>query len=319
MPIDLGRASNGQLLWVTNPFTGVVTYLTDIHRKRIGFHSTEDEADVPASVLTRLRAHCPFCPGNEALTTEEVLRYPPEPNREWRIRGFYNLFPRIPEECTGGRNESYVLVETPDHFRSDASHHEHLVHSAMLSVEQFREIFRAASEIAGKAMSNPSIVSVVLRKNQGRDSGASQPHPHSQVIGGHRPFAPIARECEVLTEDPNLFEELIELARHEGFLLEERDGCYLYFSPIGKFPRCYEVVDLETRQRLDRIAPARLEIFADLVHKALVELGDTPMDYEIHADPGIPLHAHIHARHFPYSNIAGTLNLPTGLLRGRSI
>lgn len=319
MPLDLGRTADGHLLWIANPFTGVITYLTDIHRKRTGFHPNGTEVETPAADLAAMRAHCPFCPGNEELTTEQVLRFPTEAQKAWELRAFYNLFPRIPSECTGGKNESYVLVETPDHFRSDAKHPEQLVYSAMLSPEHFRQVVLAAAAVSRIALDNPSVESVVVRKNQGRDSGASQPHPHTQVIGGHRLFTPMARERAVLARDPEIFRELVELAENEGFMIAERDGCYLYFSPIGTFPRCYEVVDLSTQGRLNEIAPQRLEIFADLLHQGLAILGDTALDYEIHAEVGLPLHAHIHARSFPYSDIAGTLNLPSGFLRSRNI
>ncbi len=319
MPLEIGRTADGHLLWVANPFTGVVTYLTDIHRKRTGFHAGDSESVTPAADFAALRAHCPFCPGNEPLTTEELLRHPREPDSAWEIRAFYNLFPRIPSECTGGRNESYVLVETPDHFRADAAHPDQLVYSAMLSPEHFRRVVHAAADLTRISLTNPSVESVVVRKNQGRDSGASQPHPHTQVIGGNRLFAPLARERAVLARDPDIFRELVELAEREGFMIAEREGCYLYFSPIGTFPRCYEVVDLSTQGRLNEIAPERLEIFADLLHQGLAILGDTALDYEIHADVGLPLHAHIHARHFPYSDIAGTLNLPSGFLKSRNI
>jgi len=38
-----------------------------------------------------------------------------------------------------------------------------------------------------------------------------------------------------------------------------------------------------------------------------------PLDYEIHDGPLVPFHAHVSARHFPYSNIGGTLNLPANM------
>ncbi len=315
MPIELGRTSDGHLLWVANPFTGVVTYLTDIHLKGNGFHPGSDVTTAPAVDFAAMRSTCSFCPGNEAMTTQEVLRHPIDPAAAWQIRAFYNLFPRIPVECTGGKNESYVLVETPHHFRADARQPDHLVYSAMLSNQQFSAVLRAAAEISAIAAANPTVKSVVVRKNQGRESGASQPHPHTQVIGGDRILPPIAREREALATQPALFGEIVEFAVREGFVLAERDSCFLYFSPIGMFPRCYEVVDLRTRGHLHEIPADRLDQFAELLHQGLSLLGDTPLDYEIHADPGVPLHAHIHARHYPFSNIAGTLNLPAGLLR----
>ena len=56
-----------------------------------------------------------------------------------------------------------------------------------------------------------------------------------------------------------------------------------------------------------------LDTFAALLHEALPILGPLPLDYEIHDGPGVPLHAHVSARYYPYSNIGGTLNLPSNL------
>ena len=40
---------------------------------------------------------------------------------QWAMRVIHNIIPRIPEECTGGKNESYVIVEDARHFLPDAS------------------------------------------------------------------------------------------------------------------------------------------------------------------------------------------------------
>jgi len=315
MPLNLGRTRSGDLLWVENPFTGVVTYVTDIHRKRSGFQQkTEPRPEYPTHDLDPYRRRCPFCPGNESMTTTEVLRRATNVG-EWSTRAFYNLFPRIPVECTGGRNESYVLVESPRHFRDAATHPDHLEFTAGLGRAHFRDIVRDAAALSAISFENPEVASVVVRKNQGRESGASQPHPHTQVIGGGREFSPIAAENRVVEGSPGLWEEILDLVESERLIIDQRDGCYLYFSPFGAFPRSYEVVDTKASGRLHQIPHDRLDGFADLLFAALDILGDDPMDYEIHADQGIPLHAHVHSRFFPYSNIAGTLNLPLQLLR----
>ncbi len=312
MPLDIGRTPDGDLLWVVDPFSGVITYLTDIHRKSIGFRQPPARG---GPIDQKTLASCPFCPGNEKETPAEVMRYPDDPASPWQIRAFANLFPRVPSACTGGVNESYVLVETPNHLREDAQNDDHLVYTASLPRQHLRQILRMAMAIARRSLANPSVEAVVIRKNQGAHSGASQPHPHTQIIGSPRPFSPIRCEGEVLRQHPDLWQEMIELARKEEFVIEQREGCILYFSPFGMFPRSYDVVDLGTMCRIDEIPPARLDIFADLLHQGLEILGDTPLDYEIHADPGIPLHAHINSRAYPYSNIAGTLNLPSLLVR----
>jgi len=130
------------------------------------------------------------------------------------------------------------------------------------------------------------------------------------VIGGDRRFPPCAQEGERLASEPDLWRRIIDFVEAERFVIAEECGIVLYFCPFGLFPRSYEVVDLETQAMLCEVPADRWMRFADLLHRVLRVLGDTPLDYEIHAGPDIPLHAHVNARWFPYSNIGGTLNLP---------
>lgn len=326
MPLEFQK-QDGRLVWVRNPFTGDVTYFTDIHKKRSGFRPPDtaqpDWQEARTARLAELdaaRRNCPFCPGNEALTMEEVHRVPPSEGtssnltaQPWLIRAFYNVVPRVPESCTGGRNESYVVVEDPRHFADDARHHDDLIYTALLGREQLKAILRADAAVARLAYANPTVVSVLIRKNQGRESGASQPHVHNQVIGCDRDLPPVLREHTELRRDPGLWQEILEFAEREGFLIETRGGCHLYFSPFGAFPRSYEVVCPEVSCRITDLEPGRLEVFAELLYRALEILGPLPLDYEIHDGPLVPLHAHVNARHFPYSNIGGTLNLPANI------
>ncbi len=331
MPIEF-RKEDGRLVWVRSPFTGAVTYFTEVHRKQSGFSRrpqvmpTAQPPDWDAAEQARLaelaaaRRDCPFCPGNEEMTTAEILRIRPEEVPEaierdapWLIRAFGNLFPRVPELCTGGRNESYVVVEDPRHFADGAQHRDELLYSALLPPAQFRAILRADVTMARRAYANPAVRAVLIRKNQGRESGASQPHLHNQVIGADREFPPVEIERRCLEREPDLWQEILAFARDEGFLLAERENCFLYFCPFGTFPRSYEIVCPAVVGRITEVAPAVLDTFADLLHEALTILGPLPLDYEIHDGPGVPLHAHVCARYFPYSNIGGTLNLPSEL------
>lgn len=334
MPLEY-RTDSGRLVWVRNPFNGVVTYFTHVHRKRSGFVKRQQDVALRAEgpdrrmleeqlrrELEDAERECPFCPGNEHMTTEEIFRYTTadvpgsgERRSPWLLRVFSNLIPRIPECCTGDRNESYVIVEDPRHFADEASGHEDLLYTALLPVEQMQAILRAAQRISLRAYENPAVGAVLVRKNQGRHSGASQPHVHTQVIGSDIRFAPIVREAEVTAAEPSLWNDAVSFLEGEGFLLQRRGEALAYFCPWGTFPRSYEVVMPRYQGRIADLPERDLADFAALLHDALRILGPIPVDYEIHDGPGIPLHAHVNARHFPYSNIGGTLNLPSTLLR----
>jgi hypothetical protein len=69
------------------------------------------------------------------------------------------------------------------------------------------------------------------------------------------------------------------------------------------------------RGLLSELTAEQMHQFARAIYRILNILGPLPLDYEIHQGEGLPLHAHLNARLYPYSNVAGTLNLPSTLLQ----
>ncbi|MFZ0886881.1 MAG: DUF4921 family protein [Candidatus Binataceae bacterium] len=330
MPIE-HEIRDGELIWIKNPVSGVVSYVVDVRGKSFAYTMAGREDPNPlapvldGAQIRHTRSGCPFCPGNERMAPVELLRVRPEEverwsgpglegGGEWRIRVFNNLFPRIPAELTGGRNESYILVEDPRHFIEHPRSPSDLLFSGALSEEQFVQIVLTDATVVRRSLSNPAVHSVVIRKNQGRESGASQPHLHQQIIGAPAPLPAVEAEARATRGNPDLWRELIELVVRLGLLIENRDGVISYASPIGAFPRSYDVVMTGFNGLLSELSAAELRPFARALHRILKILGPLPLDYEIHQGEGQPLHAHVNARLYPYSNVAGTLNLPRTLL-----
>lgn len=107
---------------------------------------------------------------------------------------------------------------------------------------------------------------------------------------------------------------MVALMDRLHLVIERGPSVVSYQSPFGAFPRSYDVVMPDYRGLLSGLGDDRMRPFADSVYRLLRVLGPLPLDYEIHQGEGLPLHAHINARLFPYSNVAGTLNLPGTLL-----
>ena len=325
---------DGVLLWVRNPFDGTVTYFNDIHRKPHAFrHLTRPQhaataappALSPAELqaeMQRVREACVFCPGNEPLTMEEVLHvtygeiYGAQgmpagfQTDDWAIRVIHNIIPRIPEECTGGKNESYVIIEDGRHFLPDATALNDLFWSGALPAEHFYHALRVAAEVVRCSLANPAVQSVLIRKHQGRESGASQPHIHMQAIGADRIFPEVEREMEETARSPQIWQESVEFMREFDLQLEEGNGIVSHWSPFGKFGRHFAVISLQDWQALPAIPDHRLRLFAQYTHRLLRALGTAPYDLEIHHGDGIPLHLHLNGRRYVYANIGGTLNSP---------
>ncbi len=323
---------DGALVWIKNPITGVISYVVDVRGKSFAFTlggREELDPDAPAPdplVLRRATAACPFCPGNEERSPAEVLRVSPAELPQWTaaasrrgatwvIRVFNNLFPRIPEELTGGRNESYIVVEDPRHFSEQPRSVSDLMCTGMLGEEHFVQLLLSDIRVMRYMFDNPSVRSVVIRKNQGRESGASQPHLHQQIIGSPGPLPALVAEAGAERENPALWNQIIELVERLGLVIERSDGVVSYASPIGAFPRSYDVVMTGFRGLLSDLSPDELRPFARLLFRILRVLGPLPLDYEIHQGERLPLHAHINGRLYPYSNVGGTLNLPSVLIQ----
>ncbi len=326
MPIEY-ELRDGALVWIRNPFTGVISYVVDLRDKSFAFTlGARGFAPQPATHLdedrmARATAGCPFCVGNESKAPAEIIRVEPaqvpdwngDPASPWALRVFNNLFPRIPSGLTGGRNESYVVVEDARHFLPGARLPSDLLFTGALSEAHFARLMEVNAQVVERSLRNPTVQSVVVRKNQGPESGASQPHIHQQIIGSPVCLPAVEGELRVAQSDTNLWEQLIALMRELDLTIDDGPDVVSYASPIGAFPRSYDVVMPQHRAFLNQLDAEGLRMFARAMHRILRFIGPIPLDYEIHQALGLPLHAHINVRRFPYSNVAGTLNLPHGI------
>jgi galactose-1-phosphate uridylyltransferase len=331
MPIEC-EIRDGALVWIKNPITGVISYVVDVRGKSFAFtlggrESVDSQAAQLSPEAIRLaKEACPFCPGNESMTTRELFRMTREEIPEWSgatgddgagwvVRAINNLFPRIPAELTGNRNESYIVIEDPRHFVEAPRSQADLIFTGALGGGHFLHLMQADARVMRIALENPNVSSIVIRKNQGRESGASQPHLHQQIIGSPEPFPAVLAEARAERENPHLWHELVALMERLGLVIDRGDAVVSYASPIGMFPRSYDVVMPNFRGLLSELTPEQMKQFANAIYRILMILGPLPLDYEIHQGEGLPIHAHINARLYPYSNVAGTLNLPSTLLQ----
>jgi galactose-1-phosphate uridylyltransferase len=330
MPIEC-EIRDGRLVWIKSPITGAISYVVDLSGKSFAFtlgghgDSKPHAPALTAEAIQRATENCPFCPGNEAMTAHEFFRLISAEVPEWTgtgggadppwvMRVFNNLFPRIPAELTGGRNESYIVAEDPRHFADSPRSHTDLIFTGALGEGHFFHLIQADARAMAHALENPAVSSVIVRKNQGRESGASQPHAHQQIIGSPEPFPAVLAEARAERDNPHLWREIIAMMERLGLVIDRGDGVVSYASPFGLFPRSYDVVMPDYRGLLCKLSSRSMREFADAMFRLLHVLGPLPLDYEIHQGEGLPLHTHINIRFFPYAHVGGTLNLPTTLI-----
>jgi UDPglucose--hexose-1-phosphate uridylyltransferase len=136
-------------------------------------------ASVPAYLNT-----CPFCPGNEDQAPTELLRSPAGAEQPWAVRVVPNKFAALSSEVQPTRSLQHlrrrvegfgfheVIVEGPDHSGCMALMPDE--HVARI-LEVFRERYNTLS-------TDHRINHVTIFKNHGSAAGASQQHPHCQLI-----------------------------------------------------------------------------------------------------------------------------------------
>lgn len=126
---------------------------------------------------------CPFCPGHEDRTPQEILTVPA--SGPWAVRIVRNLYPVLADDevrpglhfgvqqAIDGYGRHEVVI---DHHRHGIRIHEmdeqHLVLLFSVYRERMRELFERDERIR----------SVLVFKNFGPAAGGSIPHTHSQII-----------------------------------------------------------------------------------------------------------------------------------------
>lgn len=147
------------------------------------------KTEVPQRELPPVDIHCPFCPGNEAMTPPEALAYrsglsaPNSPG--WRLRVVPNRFSALVPEGNLMREQvddffrrmdgvgmHEVIVEVPEHNKTMAT----------MEDSQAEEVFLAYRERYQELGKDKRINMVTIFKNHGLMAGTSLEHTHSQLI-----------------------------------------------------------------------------------------------------------------------------------------
>ena len=190
-----------------------------------------------AEELPNWDASCPFCPGNESQTPDEVFRIPGE-DSNWAIRLVPNRFAAL--MLNGGatpRDEGRffrkmdgigvheVIIETPSHNTS----------TALMPYQQVEKVLVAYQQRYNTLKKNRQLKFISIFKNHGSASGTSLIHPHSQLVASpimtpyyHRRFDVAVGYyanfgsclyCDLLAE---------ELARGERIVAETKEFVVLH-------------------------------------------------------------------------------------------
>ncbi|MCR4428140.1 MAG: galactose-1-phosphate uridylyltransferase [Caldiserica bacterium] len=244
---------------------------------------------------------CPFCPGNEKMTPDELYAFRPnggKPNSPgWEVRVFDNKFPALmkSEEPQHGHSWLFthisgvgaheVIVETPDHHKDLPD----------LSFDQLAQVIKAFRERYRVLSLNKDLRYILIFRNHGRSAGASLSHPHSQLIA--TPIVP-RRIKEELDSAHTFYEHTGEcifcaLIREElegksRLILE--NGDFLAFAPYAsRFPFETTIIPKRHQAAFSDLENGELQNLAGILREVLGRLKtvvqDPPYNMMIHSAP----------------------------------
>lgn len=244
---------------------------------------------------------CPFCPGNERSTPPEVLSYRPtntgHDTEGWWLRVVPNKFPALRpdgklnrsgdgmyDRITGyGTHE--VIIESPDHEHTFAD----------LSVEKVQEVIWAMRDRCVELQADPQIRYVLIFKNWGSEAGASQDHPHCQIIS--LPIVPKQVQEEIAGaaryydyKERCCYCDMIQQELKDGSRLVVETDLFVSFMPFAsRSPYETWILPKEHSCFFDQIQKNQVQDLSSIMKKTLSLLKETLVDcaynFVIHTTP----------------------------------
>jgi len=242
--------------------------------------------------------HCPFCEGNESKTTPEIVAIRPnltKPNKKgWLTRVIPNLY-------------RAVSIETPQHslshgmlsYHQGFGAHEVIIdtphHASNLDTWSQETFVNWLDTMRGRVMSlrlDHRLKSIVLFKNHGIKAGATQSHPHTQLIAlpiipthqleyYRRAFRHYVSNKRVMVEDM-IVQEYQDSTR---IILD--DPYFVAFCPFAsEYPFEVLICAKEGLSRFELIDAVQTEALATMLSQIFVKLRGAlgQFDYNLSID-----------------------------------
>lgn len=249
-------------------------------------------------------ADCPFCEGHEAMTPPEIfaIRSGVPDGPQWRTRVVPNLYKavQIEQEGSSRREGMFEMIDGVGAHEVVIDSPCHTCRMGEMRDVQFREWLQTIAARVGDLRGDGRLVYVSVFKNHGQHAGATQSHPHTQIIA--LPVMP-RDELLVLTKKMQYYrnhgrskmEDILDNELLGGSRIIETSGNFIAFCPFaGSFP--FEVmiaptvpmIHLDQLERDDFIYLARLlrRTFARLD----AQLGDFHFNIALRFAPLNPNH-----------------------------
>lgn len=134
------------------------------------------------TAILKYEPNCPFCIGNEHLSTTESYRINDQ-NNNWRVRIVNNKFPALSPDGERHRWNDGIHKTISGVGIHDVviDHPLHNITTALLPEADIYNILLAYKERFSQIRNDKRIEVIVIFKNSGEAAGSSLEHPHSQI------------------------------------------------------------------------------------------------------------------------------------------
>jgi UDPglucose--hexose-1-phosphate uridylyltransferase len=277
-----------------DPLTDQWVIISTERARRPSDFVRESVPDKPSGAL------CPFCPGHEKSTPDEVLAYrngssPNQPG--WSLRVVPNKFPvlgiegELERQGEGmfdkipGVGAHEVIIETPDHVLSMGE----------LSEKAIEQVLWAFRDRVHDLKNDRRLRYVLLFKNQGEGAGATLEHSHSQLIA--LPVVPKRVQEEIngakkyfKFKERCLYCDLIRQERAAGTRIVTETDRFVVLEPYAaRFPFETWIMPKQHRSHYEDIDAAHLENLAWVLKSTLRKIDQVlerpPYNFILHSAP----------------------------------
>ncbi len=161
----------------------------------------------PFTPLPRYKPGCPFCLGNEQLTSKEVYRRSGDGG--WKVRVVMNKFPALLPEGDRVRRVDgiYRSMTAVGSHEVIIEHPRHDLSPALYTVDEMTEVLATYRSRYAELRKDHRVEAIIIFKNHGEGAGTSLQHPHSQIAA--MPIVPTQIRTR-LEESIRFFDEMGE-------------------------------------------------------------------------------------------------------------
>ncbi len=231
---------------------------------------------------------CPFCEGHEEMTPPEIyaIRENPHHKSGWSVRVVPNLYKAVQIEL-----EDYSKMDGMFESRPGVGAHEIVIDTpchdcrlAHLDSIQIGEWLSAISVRIADLRNDKRLIHISVFKNHGENAGATQPHPHTQIIA--LPIEP-HNTLRLMEKDFQYYrrhgrgkvEDILENERNEGKRIIAKKGDFVAFCPFASsFPFEVMIAPTRTLSSLDELNRDDIVHLSELLKNVFmrldVQLGD---------------------------------------------